>query len=359
MKKISIYSIVVAVVLISVGCQNGGTNNQKKTIEGNTYQGVIPCADCAGIAVKLSLQKGQQFKKTMMYIGASSHKFIETGAWKIKQDTLLVLNDSSNNPRLLDIGDNKLKLLKGNGKPVTGDLADNFVLQKVSSNKKKKIWKEERKKGVDFHAMGNEPSWSLTIDFKKKMIFHSLNGDTVSVAVPSMKVDEQSEARIMKADTEAGALTVALSPVGCVDDMSGWVYDYHVSVNVNGKQYSGCGEFINPDARINEHWTLYSLNGKEITKQDSSFSMPYLQFSVAKQKVFGNTSCNVLNGNFSINDSSITFSKMATTKRACIDQKLEQPFLEALNKVNNFEIANGELILLNQDDTLMVFRKAR
>lgn len=343
---------------LAVACQNQNSQEQV-ALEGSKYQGIIPCADCPGIALTVSLQDDGQFKTSSMYIGESSRKFIEKGLWEVKDDTLLVLNGDSETPRLFDINSSSLTMLQADGKAVTGQLATHFILHKADSTKiDKNIWQDERDKGIDFHATGNEPFWAVSIDFEGSMLFQTMEGDTVEVPVPEMKADEQSKARVFKAKAESDSIVVSLFPVGCVDSMSGWVFDYFVRAKIGDKQYEGCGDFINPDYNINEIWALYSLNGNKIEKENIKFTLPYLQFSVAKQKVYGNTGCNLLSGSFSIQDSSISFSKMATTKRACMDENLEQPFLKALNAVNNFELANGELIFLNQSDTLMVFRKA-
>src|SRR5699024_7921848 len=242
---------------------------------------------------------------------------------------------------------------------VTGPLAENYVLYKVDSTRIKKRNENTKNGSIDFKATGNEPFWALTIDFEQGMTFSDLGGDTINVSAPEMRKKEQSEARILKANNDS--LAVIISPVGCIDDMSGQVFNYQVIVETNDNQYSGCGEFVNPKSRINEIWVLYSLNGNKISQEkENKIHTPFLQFSIANQRVNGNTVCNLLNGSFSIKYSSISFSKMATTKKACPDQNsLEQSFLKALTKVNNFDISNGLLIMRQKTDTVMVFYKTK
>jgi heat shock protein HslJ len=191
------------------------------------------------------------------------------------------------------------------------------------------------------------------------MAFNTLDSDSIAAPVPEMQLDSATGARRWDAEVETGSLEVEVFPTGCVDDMSGEVFNYMVHVAHKNKSYSGCGNFINTTYKLNDFWQLHAINGSEIMPQEeeNAQEIPSLHFDVAENKVSGSTGCNRLNGSFTLKDNRLLFSKeMATTRRAC-QGDMESRFLSALQKVARYEITNAELSLIGESDTLMVFRR--
>lgn len=335
-------------------------DNQSKMpadLPGSTYTGVIPCADCEGIAYRLTLKNDNRFETSSVYIGKSNRVFTERGNWDVNGDSLLVLNPSEEEPRRFKMKNNQLMMLDREGNQVSGSLAKMYVLSEADSSATDHRWEKRRKQGIDFRAAGNEPSWSLDIDFDKMMTFKTLNGDSIAAPVPQMQPGTANKARSWNAEVESGSLQVELFPTGCVDDMSGEVFTHHVNVAHAGRTYSGCGNFINNTFKLNDFWRLQSISGSEVSVKKHPQEIPSLQFDVAGKKVFGSTGCNRLNGSMTLQDSSLSFSKMATTRRACPGD-MESRFLGALQEVDRYAIINAELLLMSQSDTLMVLRRA-
>src|SRR5699024_10368153 len=162
--------------------------------------------------------------------GESVRPFIERGNWEIKNDTLLILQGSSDTGRTLAIGDSTLAMLDGDQNHITGPLADHFILTKknTQSPSASDEWSGLRAKGIDFRASGNEPFWDITIDFDGKITFKVLDGDSVSAPVPKMQKDTASSARTLTVGTKPDSLTVKLYPTGCIDSMSGKVFSHGV-----------------------------------------------------------------------------------------------------------------------------------
>lgn len=111
----------------------------------------------------------------------------------------------------------------------------------------------------------------------------------------------------------------------------------------------------NTDLYKNE-WTLTELNEKEIVP--GSFEIPFLTFSKGDEnRVSGNSSCNILNGTFSLEGKNkITFSQIASTRRACLEGDIEQEFLEMMNKTTGYQLTNNELWLLDGKDVIAKFK---
>lgn len=341
------------------GCSDSGDNSStvlSDDLAGSVYRGVIPCADCEGILYKLSLDKDNSFETSSIYIGKSNRPFIDHGSWKV-EDTLLVLQGDSGNTRTLAVGDSILTILDGDQKPITGSLADHYVLQKkmAPADSTRQRWTDLRKKGIDFRASGNEPFWSVQIDFDKMMTFKMLDGDSITTPVPEMQRDTASQARVLTATTESGSLTVKLYPTRCVDNMSGEVFSHGINVEYEGKTYRGCGNLINDKYQLHDFWILHSFDGKEV-KQYSLTKMPTLNLDLPKNRISGNSGCNRLTGDMELQGDSLSFGQLASTKMACQgSMDFEDKFLKALEKVESYDIENGELKLSGKDKVLMVF----
>lgn len=92
---------------------------------------------------------------------------------------------------------------------------------------------------------------------------------------------------------------------------------------------------------VNRNWRLRFLNGKEI-KSD----MPFLRFEYDGNRFSGSTGCNSIGGEYEIDGDAIKFSKVISTKKACLDpDNPESAFLENFAKVDRFEVSEDRLEL--------------
>lgn len=86
-----------------------------------------------------------------------------------------------------------------------------------------------------------------------------------------------------------------------------------------------------------------------------------MTFDLAEKRVYGNASCNTINGGFSQEEgkpSSLQFSQMISTMMACPDMETERNILDALNKVRSFEVKeNGTVSLLGEDGSELLTLK--
>lgn len=110
--------------------------------------------------------------------------------------------------------------------------------------------------------------------------------------------------------------------------------------------------------QLNGEWTLTELNGKTVPAADNA---PFLGFDTNKGLVYGFTGCNRLTGTLHAKDfmkGKAGFGQLGMTRMLCHDDKYEQPFAEALNKVTASEI-NGKQMLLKDSDgnTLLILNK--
>ena len=99
------------------------------------YKGVLPCADCEGIQTTITLNENFTYSIKTQYLGKGAKVFEQNGMYKWNDKVnMLVLGDSENVPRYYFVGENMLTQLDMSGKKNTGDLADNYQLNKEISS---------------------------------------------------------------------------------------------------------------------------------------------------------------------------------------------------------------------------------
>ena len=99
-------------------------------------------------------------------------------------------------------------------------------------------------------------------------------------------------------------------------------------------------------------WTLI-----EIETEKHSRPEPNMQFAPDQKRVSGSGGCNRFAGGFEVNGSSIKFSHIASTMRACLDQavqRVETNFLGLLEKIDRFEVDGNILRLFIGDRRILV-----
>ncbi|RAJ23095.1 copper resistance protein NlpE [Pedobacter cryoconitis] len=97
-----------------------------------TYKGIVPCADCEGIETTLVLGKELTYALRTKYLGKSDAKvFEEKGkfSWD-KNGRIITLEGIKDAPNKYFVGENKIIQLDMNGKEITGEQADLYILKK-------------------------------------------------------------------------------------------------------------------------------------------------------------------------------------------------------------------------------------
>ena len=107
---------------------------------------------------------------------------------------------------------------------------------------------------------------------------------------------------------------------------------------------------------INDSWTLEIINGVSYNPDSGNGVWPVVEINLKEEKLTGNTSCNNMSGKVIVEGSKITFSDIVTTKMFCMES-IEQEFLIALGKVNNYKTEKMKLFLFEDDTELMILKK--
>ena len=95
-----------------------------------TYAGTLPAADCPGIETRLTLKKDGTFDLHMKYIDRDT-ELDEWGRFTIEANQLTLYPDEGEPTGSYRVEENRLRMLDAEKQPVTGALAENYVLQKI------------------------------------------------------------------------------------------------------------------------------------------------------------------------------------------------------------------------------------
>lgn len=217
--------------------------------------------------------------------------------------------------------------------------------------------------GIDLHAVGQEPFWSLDMDLEGSTVFRLADRKDAFV-VPTVQPDRAADANVLRfrSTTERGELIVTVQEQVCADAMSGQEFPYRVEVEAkeftSTTRYTGCGEFL-PPVRLHDVWMLHNLNGRTLKPGDFS-EHPRLEFFAAEGTVNGSSGCNRIGGSFTATYRGIRFGPLFTTEMACEGEagRTEQAFMKAIqDRELSVSFAGNDLLLRHPDGTALVFRR--
>lgn len=105
-------------------------------------------------------------------------------------------------------------------------------------------------------------------------------------------------------------------------------------------------------------WRLLLINGVDVGPTGA-----YLEFEKTTRRLSGDGGCNRIAGDFTVNGTNIKFERTMSTKRACVDirlQQIENRFFSGLAEVNEYEISRAGALDLKRDGrTILVLTSQR
>ncbi|OZI71103.1 copper resistance protein NlpE [Bordetella genomosp. 12] len=95
-----------------------------------SYGGVLPCADCPGIEMKLTLNADGSYTLSRRYQDRQAQPEHVSGRfhWLPGNGTIELEGEGSR----WRVGENQLSLLDADGKVITGALAEHYILRRVT-----------------------------------------------------------------------------------------------------------------------------------------------------------------------------------------------------------------------------------
>ncbi len=117
-------------------------------------------------------------------------------------------------------------------------------------------------------------------------------------------------------------------------------------------------ETVDYSALVPGEWTIYKVDGKTLTGDER----PYITFDAENSRFYGSNGCNTINGDYRLGGTTLSFSNVISTMRACADAPFEYAINRALDKVSGYAVGKkGHESYMNltgaDGQTLMVLRK--
>ncbi len=195
-----------------------------------TYRGVLPCADCPGIETVLTLSQDGRYVSRMRYLGRGDQVFTTEGRfeWSAGGDAITLTGDQ---PLRYKVGENRLTQLSLDGSPITGALADHYVLARTGGLVGT-YWKLVELRGQPVPALPRAPWLLLETEDMRASGFGGCNGfgGTYTLDEAALRVRFGQMISTMKACPEGMDVERGLSDVlEQVDNYS--LSDTHLSLN--------------------------------------------------------------------------------------------------------------------------------
>lgn len=248
--NITLLLLIILFVSFRISTACSQINQENETAESEnieelpiSFSGMTPCADCPGIEYYLHIEE-DHFTELRFYRDRNPEPFVTTGSWFLQNDTLTIYNENEEVLNTFLFSEDRLTMLDREKQQVNGDLADMYILEKnheESSIRRRHI--QLRDDGIDFIASGNEPFWSVQIDFHGELKYRTPETDQ-TVPVPELR--DEDDVKILQAELDSGSMVISIKNNFCRDTMSGFLFTHTVSVQFNGeREITGCGRYLN------------------------------------------------------------------------------------------------------------------
>jgi heat shock protein HslJ len=215
----------------------------------------------------------------------------------------------------------------------------------------------ERSTGSDyaFRGIGQEPGWTVEVAPGATIRAVLDYGDS-EVVWPAPPPRRDGGRLVYESRTDAHALRLVIEETECSDAMSGEPFSHTVLMVVDGRELRGCGSpLFGPGAGLDGSWTLVELGGAPALGGMGG-ERPHLRIDGGR--VGGDTGCNSFGGSFTREGDRIAFGGIAMTRRACVEQALndqERRLSEALAAADRATVAADTLDLFRGDARLARF----
>jgi copper homeostasis protein (lipoprotein) len=128
-----------------------------------------------------------------------------------------------------------------------------------------------------------------------------------------------------------------------------------IKLDVNGKMIEGAlSEMyilkkVVEDREITEkYWKLIELMGEKVSVNTGKNNEAHFILQTASNRVVGDGGCNSFSGTYQLSDGyRIRFSKMVSTKMACLNMEIENEFLKVFESADNYTL-KGDTLSLNK-----------
>ena len=316
-----------------------------------TFIGDIPCADCSGQRVVVSLRPDGIFLSRQTYIGVAGAKdehVYDLGRWVVSQDgARLLLQSGTEAPRQFAItGSSGLRMLTNEGNEIQSRL--NFDLARAESFDP--IEDRMRLRGM-FAYLADAPSLTECVTGHRFPVAQEEDYPVVERAymaarrVPGEQILVAMEGRLTRRPVgEGGALKDAI------------VMDHF------DRMWPGetCARQAMSKASLtNTYWRPVEIAGKPVDVAANQRE-PHLMLVPGENRMRGFGGCNQIQGRYEVQGEALHFIGTAATRMFCQEtMEQEGAFLHAIESTATYKIVGETLELYDMNGALLARFESR
>ncbi len=212
-----------------------------------------------------------------------------------------------------------------------------------------------------FKGLGTEPFWNIELD-NNFVVYQDIDGNREAFPIERIDQAQDANVQLIRSENATYKIQVTISQQDCSDGMSDNNFSYKTKVELTDAtgeilELNGCGNFIVPK-KLQATWELNSFNGNEIPA-NKYLKTPFIQFENEETYMSGNASCNGIKGGIFIQNETIRFANIASTRMMCVHENMETEFLKELPSITNYKIIDNKLHLFSGDQLKMKFSKKK
>jgi heat shock protein HslJ/uncharacterized lipoprotein NlpE involved in copper resistance len=305
-----------------------------------SFVGILPCADCAGIAQTLSLREDGLYRLRRTYLGKPGNPSAEIGRWRLDVGGRLLLRSGSGQSQFEVTDANTLRQLDRAGQPIRSAL--NYSLRRTAA----------------FDAINESLRWRGEMIYMADAANFTDCASGLRWPIPMIEGYLALERAYTQGRNAPGApLLVSFDGrLQTMPDMEGPPREHLVVERFEATEPGRrCHPAEAPRATLtNTYWKLTEMAGSPVAMLPGQTREVRITLDGPGTRVHGFSGCNRLQGQYASSGDRLAFSALGGTRMACPApvMALETAVLQALGRSTGYRI-DGEALSLQDGERVL------
>lgn len=322
-----------------------------------SFAGVLPCADCQGVAHTLSLRADGLYRLRRTYLGKDLTAISELGRWSLDPGgTQIKLSSAGGITYMTVLDGGHLRLLDQQGRAIKTsanlDLRRTVQLDSVSETLR---WRGEfsfKDELANFTDCASGIRWPVTNNAQSLYVEQQYQAEPQPILInfDGRLAMQPAQEGVMREHMLIERLENTEPGMTCLPNKMVIAKE----IKMPEKNHTEA----KPAASLSEtYWKLSELDGVKISMSATQKREVRITLSADGGRVSGFGGCNQLTGAYLEAGSALHFTQMASTRMACAApfMELESQVLTMLAAVSNYGIETDQLMLFKGEQLIARF----
>lgn len=311
-----------------------------------SFEGTLPCADCAGIQTQVNLWDDGVFHIEETYLGTEDGDvvFMSLGRWHVDPaaNNKIYLHGSKEAPAIYTIlEDGKLELMDRHGQKIESTLSYTLtpmVFTPIEIN---------TKMTGEFRYMADAASFKECLTQRSYPVAMKADYPALEKAYSETNKSQPGDPVVVSIDAQVMPHQSMEASQGDIDTV---IVNRFIGIADGLK----CERALSQASLVNTYWSLKTLDGQAVkTLEEGRQPHMVLQDMGDRKMISATAGCNRIRGSYQVNGDQITFDSngMAMTLMACpppLDER-EKTFTTMLNNARTWNIESQLLEFFDAD----------